>query len=108
MIKNVFSHCEGIGPVSETRLRDAGYNNWEDCFKNPDNLPFGEKKNRDLLEGLNHSESAFAQGDISHFTHCFPGKEHWRLLYYYFSEISFFDIETTGLSRYDSALCAGL
>lgn len=104
MIDETFLHCPGIGPVTEKRLQQLGFQCWEDCLIHEAELPFsGDFKTR-FLETLVISLKALEADDLVYFTSRLPPREHWRILARYFTESTFFDIETSGLSSYDSTI----
>ena len=45
---------------------------------------------------------ALETGDIPYFTRTFAPQDQWRIIAHYREKITFFDIETTGLGRYDT------
>lgn len=47
---------------------------------------------------------ALHNNDIHFLVKNFSPSNHWRILEEYFKEISYFDVETTGLTRYDSVI----
>lgn len=100
MIDQTFIHCPGIGPKTDKILKQKGFNNWNDCLNNIDGIPFTGKKLNSFIEKLNESKSALSDNNIKYFVNCYPHREHWRILGYYFDKCTFFDIETTGLSKY--------
>lgn len=104
MINQTFVHCSGIGPKTEQKLKDIGFNTWQDCINNASGLPFQEKKREEFVDQLICSQKALDDSDIEYLVSALPSKEHWRLLGTYFDKTTFFDIETTGLSSYDSLI----
>ncbi len=102
MIDQVFQHCSGIGPVCEGRLKEGGFISWDDCFTRSDELPLGPKKRKQFIGDLKKSSLALKEKNISFLLKSFPSKEHWRILSEYFNEATFFDIEISDLSWYES------
>ena len=102
MIDQTFIHCSGIGPKTETRLKSLGYNTWNDCLSSPENLPFQNERKKLFLKTLELSRQALQNEDIAYLVSALPPREHWRILAKYYEQATFFDIETTGLSSYDS------
>lgn len=102
MINQVFQHCTGIGPVGEGKLKQEGFNSWDDCLKRKDQLPLGPKKAQQFIRDLKKSSLALKEDDISFLLKRFPSKEHWRILSEYFNDATFFDIEISDLGWYDS------
>lgn len=100
-MRRVFSHCPGIGKKTEEKLREMGIITWEDFLARGD-LPLGGEKRRRAEDLVGQSIEAHKQGDIGFFTDRFPSREHWRVLREYLHRATFFDIETTGLSWYES------
>ena len=104
MIDQTFIHCPGIGPKTEERLKSLGLHCWSDCLQTPDSLPFGGQKRDKFLEQLEASRIALKENNIKYLVKHLPSREHWRILATYFDQATFFDIETTGLSSYDSII----
>ncbi len=102
MISGCFTHCPGIGPGTDNRLREVGISSWQDCLEKPERIPLGERRRYELLNVLARSERARSEGDIEFFVKKYPSREKWRILAEYFHDATFFDIETTGLSWYES------
>lgn len=102
MIDQLFLHCPGIGPKSEKQLKESGFKTWDDCLKDSTELPFSGKKRDALLQTLQESKEAYQSHDLEYLIDTFPTREHWRLLAEYHKEATWFDIETSGLSAYDS------
>jgi len=101
MLDRVFSHCPGIGPRTEARLAEMGVCTWDD-FISSGKLPLGREKRDRAEDIISRSIEARRKGDIGFFVKHFPGREHWRVLREYLPRATFFDIETTGLSWYES------
>ncbi len=101
VLEQTFLHVSGIGPATEAKLKDQGYIDWHSVLQQPDQLPLGLKSTTSLIETLTQSQAALAQNDIRFFIDHLPVKEQWRILATYFDRISYFDIETSGLS-YDA------
>ncbi len=102
MIDHTFLHCSGIGPKTEKRLKSLGFLSWNDCLQKPDDLPFKSQKREKFIQQLQNSQTALQSNDIPYLVSHLPIREHWRILGEYFTQATFFDIETTGLSSYDS------
>ncbi|MBU2645733.1 ribonuclease H-like domain-containing protein [bacterium] len=102
MIDQTFLHCTGVGPVMESRLKALGFSCWQDCLDSARDLPFSRPRRDRFLEDIAASQTALRHQDLAFLTARFPHREHWRILAGFFSEATFFDIETTGLSSYDS------
>ncbi|MGL1901924.1 MAG: ribonuclease H-like domain-containing protein [Fibrobacterales bacterium] len=102
MINQTFQHCKGIGPVTEEKVLHAGFSRWEDILEKPDSLPVGGKVKDSLMQMTEQSIYALESDDIQFFVDSFAPSQHWRILDRYFSKASYFDIETTGFSNYES------
>jgi uncharacterized protein len=104
LINQTFVQCPGIGPKTDKKLKSLGLTSWEDCLSRPERLPFSEEKRKQFLQHLKQNLSALQSDDISHLVTSLPTREHWRILGTYFDRATYFDIETTGLSSYDSLI----
>ncbi len=104
MIEKTFIHCTGIGPKTDQRLKSIGLHSWSDCLVNPNSIPFSGQRKIQFLQQIEKSLSALKKNDINYLVKQLPIKEHWRILGTYFDKATFFDIETTGLSSYDSII----
>ena len=102
MINECFQHCHGIGPKTEKILKSRGFITWEDCLQNPDKLPVRGNRRKIFLESLKKSKNALENNNLSYLIKEYPAREHWRILGPHYSEATYFDIETTGISWYDS------
>lgn len=98
VIEQTFLHAPGVGPMTEAKIKEQGYSNWRSVLQQPEALPLGPRTRASLLQALVHSQQALAQNDITYFIEHFAVKEQWRILAAYFDRISYFDIETSGLS----------
>lgn len=104
MINQTFLHCTGIGPKTEQRLRLLGIGTWEECLQQPDLIPFKGRRQQIFFAQLQESLHALRSRNIQYLVSRLPSREHWRILAEYFPHATFFDIETTGLSSYDSII----
>lgn len=102
MIDQCFLHVPGIGPDTATRLNNAGFYTWDDCLADPDRLPLKGLKKDVLIQTLTESKIALQNETLEPLIKSFPKSEHWRILERYLDEATYFDIETTGLSWFDS------
>lgn len=101
MITEALSHCRGIGPVRLSRLHAAGIRTWQDVLEHPDRLPASLRNH--LVDTCRRSLAAFEADDIGWLLQHLVPRDRWRVLACYFSEATFFDIETTGL-EYDATI----
>lgn len=105
MIESSFQHCYGIGPKSIVRLRQAGFQTWDDVLgANLDDLPMGSKRALSLREELQASKDALSRMDRHFLIERFPSEEQWRLIQAWYQDAAFLDIETSGLSPYTSTI----
>lgn len=100
-IKQTFLHVPGIGPKTDAKLREQGLHDWRSVLQCQEKLPLGDCTAQALRQALTRGLEALSQEDIAYFINCFPIKEQWRILAAYFDHLSYFDIETSGLS-YDA------
>lgn len=100
-LEQCFQHAPGVGPVMEAKIKAQGYLTWQCALERPEALPLGPRTAASLLQELTQSQSALEQSDIAYFVSRFSVREQWRILAAFFREISYFDIETSGLS-YDA------
>lgn len=99
MITEAFHHCPGVGPVRLNQLHAAGVRTWHDVIACPEKIPGGIRTA--VLAESQASLKALEQNDISYLANRLAPQDRWRILWKYFEETTFFDIETTGL-EYDS------
>ncbi len=104
MITETFLHIPGIGPKTAGRLHEAGIRSWRDAMKRPEAVPLRGARLDRALRALEASDAAFRNDDIGFFVERFRPAEHWRILGTYLGRTSFFDIETSGLSRYEAEI----
>jgi len=100
LITGTFLHLNGVGPVTEERLRTSGVTSWVHLLEQPYTLCLSPRRQARVLEHLQESLRALEEDDIAFFVKQFPVSEHWRILARYLERTTFFDIETSGLSRY--------
>ena len=108
MIKNSFIFLEGIGNTVEKSLWQQGIKDW-DSFLNSHSIRgiSSSRKNyydRRLLEARRELHSF----NSHYFAKVLPLAEQWRLYDFFKDESVFLDIETSGLSRYDTLTVIGL
>lgn len=101
VIDETFLHISGIGPKTEAKLKQLGIINWGECLKKKELLPFTESKKSVFISKVEESIFELDKNNIRFFVNNFPKKEHWRILGKYFYKTTFFDIETTGISKYE-------
>ncbi len=95
MIDQTFLHCKGIGPTSQQKLFDAGFNNWQAALDNSEKLPLTEKIRPGLIKEISECARALEDENIHALVNKFKAGDQWRILGYYFDKASYFDIETS-------------
>ncbi len=101
MLTNTFRHVRGISAAAEQRLWSEGVDCWETCAGRSE-LPLTRGRGERLRQGLAESLQRLATADAHFFADSLPAAEHWRLLPQFRNSVAYLDIETTGLSPYDS------
>ncbi len=104
MITENFLHFKGIGPKTSETIKNAGFKTWQDIIDNPSNLPCSANLRNHLFSQATGSLNAYKNNDIQKLLSAFSTSEQWRILNHYHDRISYFDIETSGLSRYDAKI----
>lgn len=99
MITGNFLHIKGIGPAIQDALRKAGFSTWIDIVQKSESLPVTPARKSRLLQAVQESIQALKANNICYFVQKYSPAEHWRILAEYFHETTFFDIETTGITR---------
>jgi uncharacterized protein YprB with RNaseH-like and TPR domain/predicted nuclease with RNAse H fold/dephospho-CoA kinase len=99
MLKNTFQHIEGFGSIKELNFWKSGIVSWEEFIRrNSYQLDmFDNGKAKSILES---SLTAFEKGDADFFAKTLSASEYYRIALTFPEDVIFFDIETTGLSRY--------
>lgn len=109
MLTATFVHAQGIGPVTERRLWEAGILSWEQALATPaSSLPLSAAQRALLLPTLEESVCALERGDARYFARVLPAREHWRAVPHFADRIGFLDIETNGGLRADSITVIGV
>ncbi len=109
MLVNTFLHAQGVGPVAERKLWDAGFFTWEAVLSAaPDALPLTVAQREILLPTLRDSQIALASGDFRYFARTLPHGDHWRAAPEFMDKIGFLDIETNGGHNADSITIIGV
>jgi uncharacterized protein YprB with RNaseH-like and TPR domain len=99
MLKNSFIHIQGIGKITEQRLWDSGFRDWDSFSGNlPIPIPAGRKYF--LEKGIEESKRHLANRNPAYFSKLLPSNQCWRLFPEFRKSTVYLDIETTGLDRY--------
>ena len=99
---NSFTFVKGIGVKAEVKLRELGIRCWNDVIKKERPELFPKQKWHALWNGVNSAIKAIKILDISQLTTLIPKVQHWKMIPNFIDRIAYLDIETTGLSHYDS------
>lgn len=100
MIKQSFQICEGIGELTEQKLWQLGFQNWDKILQSKMPESFSRAKWRNLQSELVKFKTILDKNDFSEFNKVCPSKLLWRSIPELFGKIAFLDIETTGLNRF--------
>jgi hypothetical protein len=108
MIQNSFIVLPRIGKQLERNIWKQGIKNWDD-FLNKESLKGLSKIRKRYYDRLLYNaKKALYSFDSSYFLNLIPQSEMWRLYDFFKDEAVFLDIETTGMSNYDSLTVIGL
>ncbi|NOY79883.1 MAG: ribonuclease H-like domain-containing protein [Kiritimatiellaeota bacterium] len=103
-----FLHLPGIGPVRAACLRRTGLG-WRELVRIPTppipEIPAGTWSG--VRRRLAHDIAALDRGDVRALSRALHTEERWRLLADFCDSLTFFDIETTGLSWDGEVTVAG-
>ncbi len=95
MLTATFLAAQGIGPVAERRLWEAGILSWEDALRAaPSDLPLNNVQREALLPHLAEWMTRFEAEDYAYFAKLLPASEHWRAVPQFMDRVGFLDIET--------------
>lgn len=101
-VENCFLGAEGIGERTEQRLWQQGITHWE-AFT-PDCQGVGPTRADCIESYIDAGERALEASDPTFFGERFPSGSQWRLYESFREQACFFDIETTGLDRYQNVV----
>lgn len=97
-----FTFIKGIGIKAELTLRKLGIYCWNDVIKKQRPELFPKQKWHAVWNGVNSAIEALKILDISQLTTLIPKVQHWKMIPKFIDHNAYLDIETTGLSPYDS------
>lgn len=98
-VRGALAHLPGLGPTSIAKLDGLGIRTWEDVAVLPASprSPLPRRKQDAIVEQIRACEAALKRGDLHFLAGALKPKDHWRLLADFREELTFFDIETSGL-----------
>ena len=99
MLRNTFCHLPKIGPVTESKLWNAGIHDW-DHFLQSSTLPLSKSRIAFISRELEESQKQLANGNPHYFVQHLPVNQYWRLFPHFRDTIAYLDIETTGLENW--------
>jgi uncharacterized protein len=96
MLNEAFLHFPQIGKKNLEKLNNLGIHNWNDFSTKQNIIPFSKEKITTILELINKFNKAIELKNFPFLIQNLHPKDKWRILYDYFEDASFFDIETDG------------
>jgi uncharacterized protein YprB with RNaseH-like and TPR domain len=99
MLTNSFIHIQSIGAITEQRLWDSGFKDWN-SFSGDYPIPVSAGRKYFLEKGIEESKEHLANRNPSHFSKLLPSNQSWRLFPEFRESTVYLDIETTGLDRH--------
>jgi uncharacterized protein YprB with RNaseH-like and TPR domain len=99
MLTNTFIHIQSIGAITEQRLWDSGFRDW-DSFSGDLPIPIPASRKCFLEQGIGKSKRHLVNGNPAYFSKLLPSNQCWRLFPEFRDSMVYLDIETTGLDRY--------
>jgi len=103
MLENTFLHAPGIGVKTEQRLWDSGVRNWHD-FAGDGVARLSPSRTDAVSASLRESSHHVTAGDPRYFSERLPANQHWRFFPEFRGSTVYLDIETTGLSPWNSEI----
>ena len=109
LLRRTFQHLPGISAAREAKLRSEGLDDWGDLLaREPSQLELFGRRGSALRFGVDESEEALSNGDVSFFKRKLPKREFYRIAASFPDRCVFLDIESTGLSKhYDEVTLVG-
>jgi len=99
MLNSSFIHIQGIGAITEQRLWETGFRDW-DSFSGDITIPIPAGRKYFLEKGIEESRRHLANRNPVYFSKHLPSNQCWRLFPEFRESTVYLDIETTGLDRY--------
>ena len=97
MIIKTFQLIKGLGPITESKLWNSGFNNWYDVIKKSKPKGIPDSIFNMLKAYLNRLIELYSNKDYLTLNELVPKKIIWRMIPELLGQIAFLDIETTGL-----------
>lgn len=101
MITEALLHFPGIGPARLAQLQQQGVRQWADIVARADLLP--PRLREPCVTEAERCLAALDRGDVGLLAESLHPHDKWRVLHGFLDQISFFDIETSGL-EYDAEI----
>lgn len=102
MLKHSFQHIPGIGAKTERQLWEAGIPDWDSFFKATPSINLSPKQHETIKAYIEASHQHLAGNNPKFFLDLLPPDRHWCVFPEFRTSIVYLDIETTGLSHWDS------
>jgi uncharacterized protein YprB with RNaseH-like and TPR domain len=103
MLKHTFCHVPGIGMVTEKRLWADGIESWDTAL-DPGASRLTPKRRERVARYVAESRIQIEDRNPRFFADLLPAHLHWRLFPEFRQEVSYVDIETTGLEPWDHSI----
>ncbi|MCK5802306.1 MAG: ribonuclease H-like domain-containing protein [Lentisphaeria bacterium] len=98
MITGALHHLPGIGPKRREQLLQLGVSTWDDFGARPPcGYGAGTASWSRILDEIERCRQALAEERIDVLVRALAAQDRWRILSRFFSDATYFDIETTGL-----------
>ncbi|MFA5904695.1 MAG: ribonuclease H-like domain-containing protein [Desulfobacula sp.] len=102
MLKHSFQHIPGIGAKTERQLWESGIPDWDSFFKATPSINLPPKRYETIKAYIEASHHHLAGNNPKFFLDLLPPDRHWCVFPEFRASIAYLDIETTGLSHWDS------
>jgi len=102
MLTHSFQHIPGIGAKTERQLWEAGIPDWAGFSKATNPTTLSPKRLETIRAYIEASHQHLAANNPQFFLDLLPPDRHWCVFSEFRGSIAYLDIETTGLSHWDS------
>lgn len=99
MIEQTLLQFKNIGDKKLKKLLRAGYDSWDKVLCNIDTIPLESNQKKYLVTQIQQWKEKLVQRDLSFLVNNLRGVDKWTVLHDFFTEASYFDIETDGLGH---------